>query len=564
MKKRVGFIGLVMLMLLLAAPAAASPVEQTTTAWTGAYFANPNLQGDPAFVRDDSKIDFVWGGGSPGGNVPSDNFSARWTRWMSIDTPGHWTFTTIADNGVRLFVDDNLVIDAWSDHQGDLGQPTAARTVSLNLTQSFHLVRMEYYHRGGNAEAHLLIRSASFPDWRGEYYNNPDLVGEPVFVRNDSAINFNFGTAGPGGGIPGTNFSVRWTSSPYFDAGSYRFTTTTDDGVRLWIDNQLLIDQWHDATPTGYSGDIALGAGNHFIKVEYYQHSGGALAILTWAPILGSEIWHGEYFDNPGLQGTAAFSRDDANINFNWGSAPPGNGVSQGVNWSARWSARRITLTAGYYTVDATADDGLRVWIDGAPLIDEWHDASPTTYATMVYLNAGQHDWRVEYYQHLGTASLRVDITPGAAAPLTLATSAPGDIVIDTQNPNFIKGGDGWQATPNGNGGAAFSTMNSTFAQAGNNWARWYASLSRAGFYEVSVYIPAGVATTRGARYEIAHAGTYSFQSLDQSLYAKQWVSLGAYYFSATGDEYVSLSDVTYEPVLSTAIVADAVRFAAQ
>ncbi len=83
MLKRVGWIGLTLLMLLLATSAAASPAAQTATAWSGSYFANPNLQGDPAFVRSETNIDFVWGNNSPGGNVPADNFSARWERWRT-------------------------------------------------------------------------------------------------------------------------------------------------------------------------------------------------------------------------------------------------------------------------------------------------------------------------------------------------------------------------------------------------------------------------------------------------------------------------------------------------
>jgi hypothetical protein len=559
MRKVFAWIGLGLLVLMSAASATASPSGQTTTTWTGDYYSNPDLQGDPAFSRQDPVIDFAWGKGSPGGNVPADGFSVRWERWMLIDTPGTWTFTTVADNGVRLFIDDQLVIDAWND------QPTGARTVLQSLTQSFHLVRLEYYHRTGDAQAHLFTRSSDFPDWRGEYYRNPDLIGAPAFVRNDSAINFDFGAAGPGGGIPGTNFSARWTGSPFFTAGNYRFTTKTDDGVRLWIDGQLLIDQWHDASPTGYSGNLALSTGNHYIKMEYYQHGGGALGVLTWAPIQDTETWHGEYFDNPGLQGTAVFARDDSTLNFDWGSAPPGSGIAQGINWSARWTARKNTPNAGYYSVTATADDGVRVWVDGTLLIDEWHDASSQLHAAMKFLAAGQHDWRVEFYQHVGTASLHLDLVPGAAGPFLASTNAvTGDVTIDTQNPNFFKAGSGWGSVANGTGGNAFSAPNTVFAQADDNWARWYAPLVRAGNYQVLVYIPAGIGTTTNARYEIAHSDMHDFQALNQSLYSKQWVSLGTFYFDASGDQYVGLSNVTYEPSRSTVVAADAVRFAAR
>ena len=558
MRKRFALIGLALLPLLFAARANASPAAQTTAAWTGAYFANPDLQGTPAFTRDDPTIDFTWGKESPDRNIPADGFSVRWERWMLIDTPGTWTFTTMADNGVRLFIDDQLVIDAWND------QPASARTISQSLTQSFHRVRMEYYHRTGDAQAHLFTTSAGFPDWRGEYYGNPDLIGAPAFVRNDSTLNFNFGAAGPGGGVAGTNFSARWTGAPFFGGGNYRFTTKTDDGVRLWIDGWLLIDQWHDAAPTSYSGDMTLNAGLHFVKMEFYQHSGGALATLVWSPILGSEIWRGEYFDDPSLQGAAAFARDDVSLNFDWGNASPGSGIAQGTNWSARWTTRKNMPNAGYYSVTATADDGVRVWVDNALLIDEWHDASSKSYAAMAYLGAGQHDWRVEFYQHVGTASLRLELMPGAVTALPAPASASGEITVDTQSSNFFKGGSNWQSAANANGGNAFSTPNSAFAQAENNWARWYAPLTRAGNYEVSVYLPAGLGTTLNARYEIAHGNTHDFRALNQSLYAKQWVSLGIYHFSATGDEYVSLSDVTYEPSQSTRVVADAVRFTAR
>ncbi|MBI3536742.1 MAG: hypothetical protein HY070_04165 [Chloroflexi bacterium] len=534
---------------------------QTTTAWTGFFFNNVNLQGGPVLVREDAAIDFVWGSGSPSGEVNADNFSARWIRWVFMDTPGNWTFTTITDDGVRLFVDDTLIIDGW------VNQPPTARTAIVNLAQGYHLVRMEYFERTGNAEAHLQIISASFPDWRGEYFNNLDLAGAPVFVRNDSAINFNFGTAGPGGGIPGTNFSARWTRSQYFAAGTYRFTATTDDGARVWVDNQLIINQWRDQPPTSASGDLTLAAGNHFVKMEYFQRAGGALAQLAWTPVAGGgEVWNGEYFNNPGLTGAPVAFRVDDNLNFNWNSAPPTAGIASGQNWSARWNARRAASVTGYYTVVATADDGVRVFVDNNNILDKWFDQAPTTYAVTVYLGAGQHDWRVEYYQRAGGASLSVSIAYGVTNPPPPAPPTPivtGDLILDDNATGFLKGGlaTGWHDVAGGYGGHAFSTENNPFTQPYYNWARWYPRLPRAGFYLVEVYLPGGVGTTRNARYWIAHAGTFNFRALNQAAYANQWVALGTYYFVANGTEYVSLADVTYEPFLSTMLAVDAVKF---
>lgn len=551
-----------MTVLIGTTPTLAAPAAQTTSGWTGSYYSNRSLQGSPVFSRDDSNVDFVWGNGAPDPLLPASDFSVRWVRWVYFDTPGNWTFTTIHNDGVRLFVDDVPYVDAWSD------QAVTAHIVTINLTQAFHLVRLEYYDHSGSAEVHLQMISASFPDWRGEYYDNPTLSGTPAFVRNDSGLNFNFGTTGPGGNVRGENFSVRWSRRVFFDAGRYRFTTRTDDGVRLWADNQLLVDQWHDQTPKSWSGDITLSTGNHLIRMEYYNHEGAGLAALTWTPVPGSaEIWHGEYFDNSGVSGNPALSRDDADINFDWGTTAPGTGISSGANWSARFTSRRVVNLAGYYTVNATADDGVRVWVDNTILIDQWHDEPPTTYAATIYQTPGPHDWRVEFYQHNGAASLRVLIIPGVTSPVpsdgTVATSAAADVYVDDNGPGFVKGGEEgrWRDYPTGYGNHAFWIQNSPFAQPSFNWARWYPRLPFAGWYEISVYIPGNLATTRNARYWIVHAGTYELQSLNQSLYANQWTSLGRFYFGATGDEYISVADVTYEPSQSTVLVVDAIRF---
>jgi hypothetical protein len=445
MKRVVWLIGLGLLLLVVASTTGASsvsaaPAAQQATAWTGFYFNNMNLQGSPVFTRDDSNVDFYWGTGGPGGGIPGTNFSVRWLRWLFMDQPGNWTFTTITDDGVRLWVDDQLVIDAWYN------QPPTARTATLNLTQAFHLVRMEYYQNCCTAEAH---------------------------------------------------FQARYNAAP-------------------------------PSPPAG-------------------------------------EIWHGEYFDNLYFSGWPVLYRDDVNLAFNWGTAPPGIGISQGGNWSARWTSRRTAASTGYYTVTATADDGVRVWVDNNLAINGWKDQPPTTYTAAVYLAAGQHDWRVEYYNHYGGASLYVTIMLGGSPqPQPQPGPQPFDLAIDTRNPNFSKGGDatGWSAFANGYGGIAYWTYNNAYTQYRYNWARWNLPPTRACYYEVSVYIPGRVATTRSARYWIAHNGKYESRRVNQSAYTNQWVSLGTFDFHGRGGEYVSLSDVTGERFLSTIVVMDSVNFA--
>jgi hypothetical protein len=119
-------------------------------------------------------------------------------------------------------------------------------------------------------------------DWRGEYFANRELSGDPVLVRNDPAIKFDWGTGSPGSGVPADDFSARWTRSLYFKAGTYRFHIQVDDGVRLWIDGKRVIDSWHDGSSHLVQKKYHISEGRHHIKIEYYEHKGGALIDVKW------------------------------------------------------------------------------------------------------------------------------------------------------------------------------------------------------------------------------------------------------------------------------------------
>ena len=119
-------------------------------------------------------------------------------------------------------------------------------------------------------------------DWHAAYYNNKNLEGTPVFERNDADINFNWLLDGPGNGVGPDNFSVKWTRNTYFAAGTYRFFATVDDGLRLYVDDKLVIDAWRVQPATNYFGDLRLSPGNHTLRVEYYEEGGSASVGLSW------------------------------------------------------------------------------------------------------------------------------------------------------------------------------------------------------------------------------------------------------------------------------------------
>lgn len=99
------------------------------------------------------------------------------------------------------------------------------------------------------------------------------------------AIDLNWGTGSPGPGVPTHNFSARWQRYIWFELGTYRFTVFADDGVRLWVDDRLLIDQWQDPQVATLQADVTLSQGYHRVRLEYYEASGSAAVRLSWAAL---------------------------------------------------------------------------------------------------------------------------------------------------------------------------------------------------------------------------------------------------------------------------------------
>ena len=119
---------------------------------------------------------------------------------------------------------------------------------------------------------------------RGEYFDNRDLRGPAKFMRLDPSINFDWGGGSPGAGLPGDNFGVRWTGQILPDfSESYVFAGNRDNGFRLWIDGQLIVDLWNNEWGAYESRPITLqGKRRYDIKIEYYEDWGGAALSLKW------------------------------------------------------------------------------------------------------------------------------------------------------------------------------------------------------------------------------------------------------------------------------------------
>ena len=151
-----------------------------------------------------------------------------------------------------------------------------------------------YYSPGIDNDLQSLYRASTFlaPSeakvpvhglW-AQYYDNMELAGVPVVERTDKLISWNWGESSPMTGLPVDNFSIRWTGRMNPDAdGEYEFVVQGDDGFRLFVGGELVIDQWRDQSSTVKSAKRVLKGGEAVnVRLEYYEHGGSAEIAFGW------------------------------------------------------------------------------------------------------------------------------------------------------------------------------------------------------------------------------------------------------------------------------------------
>ena len=123
---------------------------------------------------------------------------------------------------------------------------------------------------------------------KAEYFaGNQNLQGSPALVGTVANIYYPDGQpSGPGSpDLLNNNFSVRW--SGYLKApatGQYTIQTVSDDGIRLWLNDSIIINHWNVHASSTDNSTVNLVAGQYYrLKVEYFQNDGGAIAVLNWA-----------------------------------------------------------------------------------------------------------------------------------------------------------------------------------------------------------------------------------------------------------------------------------------
>jgi hypothetical protein len=396
----------------------------------------------------------------------------------------------------------------------------------------------------------------SDPHWHVTYWNNTSLSGTPVLEETAEYLGFDWGYGSPHPLVRVDQFSARCSRYLDLEEGTWRFSAKSDDGIRVYVDDRLIIDQWNDHPAQTATYDLALEAGHHHVVVEYYENTGVALVGLAWSSLpAGSGTWVGNYYANRWLGGSPVMFRVDDQISFDWGYGAPSAQLPND-GFSVCWT-RLAHLKGGLYRFTTTTDDGVRLWVNDHLLIDKWQDQAASSYSGTIHVS-GDVPIRMEYYENGGVASARLTWTRLDDTPIP----APDEVVVDDDDPGFVKGGlaTAWQREDAGYGGRLTWTRNNDRVRPNYNWGRWYPELSP-GRYEVYVHIPVERSSTSNARYWVAHYGGYTLRKVNQSANRGQWVSLGTYRFTGTRRDYVSLADVTYESYLQRQIAWDAVKW---
>lgn len=289
-------------LLASASVGSGEPSDFLGTGLTAEYFNNKNFT-SRVLTRVDPSLSWNWGTASPAAGVDPDTFSVRWTGKYQAQSTGVHTFHVRSDDGVRLWLDNKLIVNHFTDHSPtvDFG--------SLTLQAGrLYDIRIDYYENTGSAVMQLwyslpgvdgiqIAANQLYPAGNGDgllgaYFNGVknfyedamDGLSEPQLRRIDATVNFDFGRRRPAPSISADRFSIRWTGQVQAEfTETYRFYTRSDDGVRLFVDGKKIIDAWDDHSVTEHSGLKKLEAGRKYdIRLEFYENTGNATAQLLW------------------------------------------------------------------------------------------------------------------------------------------------------------------------------------------------------------------------------------------------------------------------------------------
>lgn len=345
------------------------------TGLTGQYYDNIDFT-NLAVTRTDATVNFDWASGSPDPLIGADTFSVRWTGKVQPLYSETYTFYTTSDDGVRLWVNGQQVINNWTDHSS----VENSGTITLTAGQLYD-IKMEFYDNTQNAVAKLAWESAS-------------QVKQIIPQSQLYVVDYTQGVTR----LSNTQEMI-WITP-----------TTVSAGVTLHYKLNGGIQQDYTMTNNAGTWEYTLGGLNNGDVIDYsftYEKSGSQIN-TPWFNfihyVLSGTGLTGLYYDNVDFTGLILI-RTDATVSFNWGTSAPD--PSMGVDtFSVKWVGMVQPLYTETYTFYANTEDGVRLWVDGQLVIDKLVDQAQTEWSGNISLTAGsKYNIVMEYYKNTGTAS---------------------------------------------------------------------------------------------------------------------------------------------------------------
>nr|WP_101758885.1 PA14 domain-containing protein [Oceanicoccus sp. KOV_DT_Chl] len=340
-------------------------------------------------ITVDPNIDFNWGGGSPRPGMAANDFSVRWEGELEVPADGNYNFRVRGDDGIRIWVDGNLLVNDWSNH-GPRNRDSSA--VALLAGQRYSIL-VEMYERGGGAVAQVSWSGPTTGGWQiiPQNYlftdNSPPEVDSAAYGCSADSITINFNK----GVDPVTAETV---GNYVLDNGASVFSATLDGAGR---------------SVTLQTSDLT--ADEYLVTINNIEDtSGGVIAANTTVTasfrISGLTATYFDQNNNAGAYFTGSqVERVDATVDFNWGTGSPVAGIGND-RFSVRWEGYVIASSTDDFEFRTRSDDGVRLWIDGNLVIDNWTNHGPRyDYSAAIALVAGQqYEIRLEYFENGGGA----------------------------------------------------------------------------------------------------------------------------------------------------------------
>ncbi|WP_409295804.1 PA14 domain-containing protein [Peribacillus sp. SCS-26] len=394
------------------------------TSWNASYYPLPDRQGTPVKTTVD-KLDFDWAYGSPNSKITGDNYSALFTKKITLSNSTKYLLSGKVDDGIRIWVDGKLQVNDWTDGVHFFNK-------EITLSAGTHVITVNYYEK--KYRSSIKVDLQPVPEipadkWLAAYYQTPDFSGTPLY-QTTAAVQYNWGTGSPASSIPKDNFTAVYqkkvnTATP----GTYKLSGTADDGIRIYVDNIKQVDLWKTGTNNAFSKELNLSAGPHIIRVEYFEKGYYSKikvdfeknAVPAAAPVPSTEYWTEAYYPAANFAGTPVH-RTVKSLNYSWGSGRPAAGIPSD-NFTAKYQKIIKPATAGKYLISGTADDGIRIYVDGVKQVDLWKTGTNNTFNKEVYLTAVPHTIKVEYFEKGYYAKLKVNVDRIETAPAVTADS---------------------------------------------------------------------------------------------------------------------------------------------